>query len=221
MAGAVSVASAQGAEIRFGNIVPGAGVIERSVISMRDARYTDMVRQHTDYSCGAASLATILKYAYGRDVTEQEILRGMLAVSDPALVRRKGFSLLDIKHYVETLGMQGMGYQVPPQMLPQVKVPTIVLLNIKGYEHFVVLKKVAGDQVYVADPALGNRTIPLKAFVQGWNGIIFAVIGKGYDTHTVLLDTVPPLSARRLLTVMAPTAPVHFVDFGYANVVLF
>ena len=221
MVGVVSAVSAQAAEIRFGNVVPGAGVIERSVVSMRGARYTDMVRQHTDYSCGAASLATILKYAYGRDVTEQEILRGMLAVSDPELVRRKGFSLLDIKRYAETLGMQGVGYQVPPQMLHQVQVPTIVLLNIKGYEHFVVLKKVAGNEVYVADPALGNRTIPLKNFVQGWNGIIFAVIGQGYDKNTVLLQALPPLSARRLLAVMAPAGQVQFVDFGYISTGLF
>ncbi|MDE2090003.1 MAG: C39 family peptidase [Gammaproteobacteria bacterium] len=219
--GVCAAQTARAGNVGFGNVIPGAGVIHTQVVSLRASRFVDMVRQHTDYSCGAAALATILKYAYGENTNEQQVLRGMLAVSNPEIVRRKGFSLLDIKHYVESLGMQGVGYKVPLVMLPRVKVPTIVLLNIKGYEHFVVLKKVVGDEVYLADPALGNRTLSLKSFTSGWNGILFAVVGKRYEPDTVLVHIAPPLSARRLLTVMAPSAPVTALDYGYGYSTLF
>ncbi|MFP4904453.1 peptidase C39, partial [Paraburkholderia sp. BR14261] len=33
--------------------------------SMRDLRYRSIVSQQYDYSCGAAALATLLKYGYG------------------------------------------------------------------------------------------------------------------------------------------------------------
>ncbi|WP_308390022.1 hypothetical protein [Acidithiobacillus sp. AMEEHan] len=88
----------------FGNIIPGAGVIHVPVRSMVDMHFIHVIRQHTDFSCGAASLATILKYAFGQDVTEESVMKGLFTVSNPAVVRKVGFSLLDIKNYVEKIG---------------------------------------------------------------------------------------------------------------------
>jgi predicted double-glycine peptidase len=34
-------------------------------------RYRNVVRQHTDYSCGAAALATILRHAYHLQTDER------------------------------------------------------------------------------------------------------------------------------------------------------
>src|SRR5699024_9500218 len=117
------------------------------------------VRQEKDFSCGAASVATILKFAYDRDVSREQVLHGMLRMSDPASVRVRGFSMLDMKRYVEALGFRGVGYRVTLEKLLQVRVPVIILLNMNGYEHFVVLRKTAPGHVFVADPALGNRML--------------------------------------------------------------
>ena len=46
-----------------------------TVQSLKDRRDAQIVKQDLDYSCGAASLATILNGFYGKTVTEDEILK--------------------------------------------------------------------------------------------------------------------------------------------------
>ena len=52
------------------------------------------------------SLATVLRQAYWLDVNEDQIIKGMLAHADQDLVRTQGFSMLDMKRYVESIGMR-------------------------------------------------------------------------------------------------------------------
>lgn len=211
----------QAAPIRLGNVIPGTQ-ITKDIQSIRERRYDNLVEQHTDFSCGAAAIATILKYAYGRsEVTENRVLAGMLKVADPAIVQMQGFSLLDLKNYVETLGLRGRGYQITPTTLGEVAIPVIVLLDLNGYKHFVIMKKARDDRVYIGDPALGNRVMEREEFLASWNNIIFAVVGKGFDSSTVLLNPKQPLTARRLTDVFAPVPEQQLLDFGFRHAELF
>jgi predicted double-glycine peptidase len=221
MAAAIVTLNAHAQNLAVGNIIPGAGPVQVNVRSMRALRYVDMVRQHTDFSCGAASLATILKYAYGRNVTEAQVIAGLFKVSDPKVVRTKGFSLLDLKDYVETLGYRGRGYKIKPQLLDQIRIPVIVLLDIKGYKHFVVFKKAVGDEIYLGDPALGNRVMSREEFVADWNSIVFAIIGKGFIRDTVLINPQPPLTARHLVNAHTIVTKAQLIDFGFTRADLF
>ncbi len=210
----------QAGKIRLGGVLPGGALIHKEIVSMREARYSNLIEQETDFSCGAAALATVLKYAYGKHMTEEDVLRGMMKVSDPELVRQRGFSLLDIKNYVQSLGMRGRGYKLKVSDLANVRVPTIVLLDIKGYKHFVVLQKVANGKAYLADPALGNKVMPIDDFAKGWNGVVFAVIGQGFDRKTVLLRPSEPLSIKRT-TLKSPITDAELLDFGFTFMDLF
>ena len=40
------------------------------------------MEQKTDFSCGAAALATILRQAYWMDVDEDHVIKGMLVNAD-------------------------------------------------------------------------------------------------------------------------------------------
>lgn len=210
----LSLTSTHAAEIRLGGILPGGAMFNKKLISMREHRYVDLVPQSTDFSCGAAALATILKFAYRKNTGEHQVLEGLLKVSDPNIVKRRGFSLLDIKRYVTVLGMQGRGFKMDIAKLNKIKVPVIVLLDIKGYKHFVVLKKTTANKVYIADPALGNKIMKTDDFIAAWNGIIFAVIGKDYDSDTVLARPAEALSARKLHNVFAPASSLTTLDYG-------
>jgi predicted double-glycine peptidase len=216
----LSMSLSSAANIYFGGVIPGT-LINKNIISMRERHFLDMVPQRTDFSCGAAALATILNYAYGYKFSEAEVIAGMLKVSDPQLVQNKGFSLLDIKNYVETLGLRGRGYTVNPEILDRIKIPTIVLLDIRGYKHFVVLKKTTHDKVYIADPALGNRVMDRQNFVDGWNKVTFAVIGNGFDRETILLRPKPPLTARNTVDTWRPLTDAELVEFGFYRSELF
>jgi len=155
------------------------------------------------------------------NITEAEVLRGLFQVSDEEKVRQRGFSLLDLKRYIQKQGMRGRGYRLTAESIEQVKMPTIVLLDIKGYKHFVVFKKATPDAVYLGDPALGNRIMSKEDFVASWNGVIFAVIGEGFNTDTVLLRPSEPLTAQGLKSVHVLVNEVALLDFGFIHADLF
>lgn len=210
------------ADVSFSGVLPGGGLIKKPVVSMAESRYQYVVRQRTDFSCGAASLATILKYAYGMDVDEITVMQGLLQVSDPKIVMKQGFSLLDLKNYAESLGLRARGYRVTLERLRAIRVPTIVMLDISGYKHFVVLKRLVDDQVFIADPALGNKVLPLDDFLDSWaTQTVFAVIGSGFDRNTKLLQVKKPPTARHWLAANGPITDSELLDFGFSHADLF
>ena len=156
----------------------GSGpIIRRRVTSLKELKYRRIVSQTIDYSCGAAALATLLKYHFGINVTEKQIVTYLLKGGDQELIRKKGFSLLDIKRFAERIGYRTAGYKIKPEILPKITIPAIVLINSRGYSHFVVFKKMIGEKVFLADPARGNRTMQLKHFLKVWNNIILLIDG--------------------------------------------
>lgn len=194
--------------------VQGQQPVYKPLASWKERKFIGMVRQQTDFSCGAAALATIFNYAYGKRTSEQQILVNMLKIADPDLIREKGFSLLDMKNYVAAVGMTGQGYEVEFDALKQLKVPAIALLDIRNYKHFVVVRKVDDSFVYIADPALGNRVMRRRDFEASWNNVVFVVVGEGFDEHSALLNPPPPLSAARLFGLRSPVLNAEAYDFG-------
>lgn len=195
--------------------LPGGNVIYKPIQSIRERRFADLVQQKTDFSCGAAALATVLKQAYWLDVDEEHIIDGMLAHVDQQVVKTQGFSMLDMKKYVESIGMRARGYRIPPESLQSVTIPVVVLMDIRGYKHFVVLQRTEKDWVYIGDPVLGHKRYKFDDFVKGWNGIIFAVIGPGYDKANALLDPPQPLTAKNKINGFSPVDDAQLMDFGF------
>jgi predicted double-glycine peptidase len=218
---AASPASRAG-EVRFDGVLPNGAPYVRNVESMQEGRYRNMVRQHTDYSCGAAALATVLRYAYHLNVDETTVIQGMMGVADEAVVKQRGFSLLDIKHYVESLGMRGRGYRINEARLRTLRVPGLVLMDVRGFRHFVVLKQVRGNIVELADPMLGNRSMNLPDFLAAWpSRAVFVVIGNDFDRNTVLLQPTDKASARALFARQGPITDAELLDFGFSHADLF
>jgi hypothetical protein len=143
------------------------------VRSLLEIRQAGVVIQNWDLSCGAAALGTLLRYEFGEPVTEKEIARGLISrgeyIEHPELVQiREGFSLLDLKRYVETRGYKGLGFgQLDLNDLVK-RAPIMVPINALGYNHFVIFRGIMGDHVLLADPAWGNRTMTLDKFQRMW-----------------------------------------------------
>jgi len=145
----------------------------RPVRSLLEARHHDVIIQTWDLSCGAAALATLLKYEWGMPVTEKQVANGLMArreyIENPNLVQiREGFSLLDLKRYVEAHGFKGEGLgQLDFNELVE-NAPIMVPVNALGYNHFVIFRGVMRDRVLLADPAWGNRTMTTDKFQLMW-----------------------------------------------------
>ncbi len=152
---------------------PGLAGERGPVRSFLEMRRDKVVVQEWDLSCGAAALATILNYQHGDPVSEKEIASGLINreeyLANPLLVQaREGFSLLDLKRYVDDRGYEGVGYgQLTLDHLIE-RAPIMVPVNFNDYNHFVVFRGVRGNRVLLADPAFGNRTMLIEKFEDGW-----------------------------------------------------
>lgn len=145
------------------------------VTSLAEMRRQHVVLQEWDVSCGAAALATLLRYGYGVAVTERDVALGLVAraeyLDDPSRVRaRHGFSLLDMKRYAAALGFEGVGYGELTLARLVDLAPAIVPVDLAGYPHFVVFRGTADGRVLLADPAWGNRTLTVARFEAAWLG---------------------------------------------------
>jgi len=152
---------------------PNPAEAQASVKSLLEMRQDRVVVQQWDLSCGAAALATLLNYQHGDRVSEREIAKSLIQrkeyLDNPLLVRaRHGFSLLDLKRYVDQRGYQGIGFgQLTLEDLIE-RAPIMVPVSFNGYDHFVVFRGIRSNRVLVADPAWGNRTLTFDEFEDAW-----------------------------------------------------
>ncbi len=142
-----------------------------AVRSLLEMRHENVVIQQWDTSCGAAAVATLLTYQLKAPTSERQAALGMLRRTDPLRVRyRGGFSLLDMKRYAQQRGFEASGYAELTLDHLIAMAPLIVPVRLEGYDHFVVFRGVEAGAAVLADPAFGNRTVPLTRFERAWSG---------------------------------------------------
>ena len=152
-----------------------SGDMDIKVRSLKEARFTRVVKQQYDFSCGSAAVATLLSYHYEQPVSETQVFKEMFAVGDQKHIERYGFSLLDMKRYLESHNYLADGFRISLSRLRELGVPAIALIQVKGYRHFVVVKGVDDNRVLLGDPARGVRSVNVKDFDAAWNGIAFLI----------------------------------------------
>jgi uncharacterized protein len=150
-----------------------AGDTPAAVRSLAEMRQETVVMQEWDLSCGAAALTTVLRYQFGEAVGEREVATGLMQreayVDNPVLVNlREGFSLLDLKRFVDGRGYEGIGLGQMTLEGLLARVPAIVPIRTHGYNHFVVVRGMARDRILMADPAWGSRTMTRGDFERAW-----------------------------------------------------
>ncbi len=140
-------------------------------------KYKHIVHQAFDYSCGSAALTTVLVYHLGLPVTEKDAMEGMLEHGEKdKIIARRGFSLLDMKRYVATLGSDSGGFRADIDDLAKLEQPAIVPIDYAGFKHFVVVKGIKDGRVYIADPSAGNIAFSVSEFKTLWDkGTLFVI----------------------------------------------
>lgn len=154
----------------------GMGGVAIPVVSMRQSRLTGTLLQQYDFSCGSAAIATLLTHHYRTPVTEQEVFEAMYAHGDQDKIRQEGFSYLDMKRYLASLGLAADGFEQPLDKLAEARIPALALINENGYQHFVVIKGMAAGRVLLGDPAQGTRSMWRSDFEALWpNRLLFVI----------------------------------------------
>lgn len=160
--------------------IPGAsgGDFTVKVTSLKEARFKTTIRQQYDFSCGSAALATLLTFHYEDPLGEPEVFKAMYDAGNQEKIKKDGFSLLDIKKYLQARGYRADGFRTTLDKLKEIGIPAIVLINHDGYRHFVVVKGVTGSGVLLGDPSHGLRRMPRDRFESMWNGLLFLIRNK-------------------------------------------
>jgi len=152
------------------------------VTSFAERRFKTVYKQQYDFSCGSAALASLLTYHYDDLVNEQTVFVDMYKNGDQQKIQKLGFSLLDMKLYLERRGYVANGFKIDLDGLVKANAPAITIINNKGYLHFVIIKGVSEDEVLIGDPAAGVKVIPREEFVSMWENRILFLIHDKFDT---------------------------------------
>ncbi|HFC7693458.1 TPA: C39 family peptidase [Neisseria meningitidis] len=150
--------------------------------SWKARRDFNIVKQDLDFSCGAASVATLLNNFYGQKLTEEDVLKKLDKEQMPA-------SFEDMRRIMPDLGFEAKGYALSFEQLAQLKIPVIVYLKYRKDDHFSVLRGIDGNTVLLADPSLGHVSMSRAQFLDAWQtregnlaGKILAVVPKKAET---------------------------------------
>jgi predicted double-glycine peptidase len=94
---------------------------------------------------------------------------------DQPRIREVGFSMLDMRTYLEQRGFRADGLRLSLDRLAGLNVPAIALITPGNYRHFVVVKGVTDTHVLVGDPTFGLQTYTRADFEAVWNGVVLAI----------------------------------------------
>jgi uncharacterized protein len=176
MALAVAGVPARAGSVFLSGLGLGGSAMSVHVESLQKRKFTHIIPQKYDFSCGSAALATLLTYNYDLSVTEAAVFESMFEKGDRKVIARSGFSLLDMKNYLARHGLPSAGFRAPLSKLAAVGVPAIALIDVRGYHHFVIVEGVRDGKVLLSDPALGVRSETIAAFKKQWSGVFFLIL---------------------------------------------
>ncbi len=125
---------------------------------------TPTVLQLEAVECGAASLAMILGY-HGR-------IEPLAKLRQNCGVSRDGSKAANVLRAARRYGLESNGIKASVDALRNLEMPCILFWE---FNHFVVLEGFKKDRVYINDPAMGHRIIPLQDFERSFTGVALAM----------------------------------------------
>ncbi|RKP43413.1 peptidase domain-containing ABC transporter [Trinickia fusca] len=110
--------------------------------------------------CGLACIAMIASY-WGHE-TDLRNMRLRFSVS------LKGITLKTLMSISTTLGLRARALRTDVKQLVSVKLPCVLHWDMN---HFVVLKRIKGNTLYLNDPAVGERILDMVAVSSHYTGV--------------------------------------------------
>jgi hypothetical protein len=179
--------------------------VEIVVPSWKELRQRNIVMQKRDYSCGAAAMATVLRYYWGDAVSEDNVLIVLLATLTPEETKdrfKHGLAISDLRRTAVKMGYQSSIGTMSFEGLSGARLPLIVPLKVEGQDHFVVYRGMVAGRVYLADPIRGNVRPTFAEFSRQWQkNAILVVVKPGEPPRDIT-----PLSIRWNEVLMGETS---------------
>ncbi len=170
--------------------------IRKGVKSWEEVKRQNIVMQDHEYTCGAASLATLMIYYFGDDVTERQILDVIEKQLPPEEWVEKFTTGLSVRDLMRAARADEFGYQAEARELKlsellKLTAPVIIHIEQDDFQHFVVFRGFVDDRIFLADPIAGNIRMPVDEFQEIWTGVAMALSKEGVDPgddHPLAVD---------------------------------
>ncbi|MFV5524174.1 C39 family peptidase [Acinetobacter variabilis] len=126
-----------------------------------DLRDFELIRQSKEFSCGAAALATIMKYHLNvNNFGEQTALQ---------FLTNEKSSLYDLQLIAQRYKVNAIGLKLTKNEIILIDKPVIAYIKTPLLQdHFIVIKKVLNNDFYIGDPAIGNYILKKDIFFKYW-----------------------------------------------------
>jgi uncharacterized protein len=158
---------------------------QQRVCSWDEMRKYHIVMQKRDYSCGAAALATMVRYYLGDPVNEDTFLNRLDDILTPEEIADRignGLALSDLRRVADKSGYEAVVTKLSFDKLAEAKVPLLVGIEEDDFKHFVVYRGTNYRWVYLADPVRGHIRMTPRQFVCVWQkNLALAVAKPGVD----------------------------------------
>ena len=131
--------------------------------------FSNITKQTTDYTCGPASLATLINLMGGNADEMQLAVLSNTTEED-------GTTLLELKNSAKKLGYETSLSVVSISRLKKLTLP--VLFHEKSsedFDHYAVIKEINSETVKIADSSAGNIEIDLEEFSKVFSGKVLSI----------------------------------------------
>ncbi|ABI57492.1 C39 family peptidase [Alkalilimnicola ehrlichii MLHE-1] len=123
--------------------------------------FSRVIPQSRPDSCGLAALATLMNEVLHLPTSE--------AALQARLKHRRPASLTDLSKLSRQAGLKAHAYAVDLDLLLRVQRPAILHMGAsRRIGHYVVVRGVADDKAWLADPMRGNVHLDLTALKKHW-----------------------------------------------------
>ena len=139
------------------------------VKSFQELRNQNLVRQSYEESCGAASLATLIRLIDFKRVDELEVLE-YFTKDSKGNINTDMVSFLELQKAAQKMGYKSASYQMDREVLEKIQIPLLVKIeDDPRFPHFVVIINYAGDYIRVFDPSHGEYLSLKNEFYSVWD----------------------------------------------------
>lgn len=127
-----------------------------------------VVMQNGYKECGAACLASIIKY-YGGNIP-------LAKITELTNTNKNGTTFYDLKQASLKIGLDVKSFKIDESEfinnLDEIKMPSVCQVICNNYEHFVVLYKINNKRLVIMDPAKGIIKMKIDEFLEFFTGYI-------------------------------------------------
>ena len=132
---------------------------------MKTVRY---VKQSNIKDCASSCIYNIIRF-YKGNINYNNITKRLH-------ITKKGSSIYNVVKTLRYYKLESDAYRCDYENLINLNHPVIAYLKIDNYYHYVIVKRIRNNKVFIFDPIRGDLTYSKEEFLNEWQSIIIDII---------------------------------------------